>query len=217
VSIVTVGIADAQTICREGVRSLLEHQEGFEVVGEAADGMEAAALAKQFRPDVLLLELSMPRYSGLAALKELKSSALPTRSLLLLGDLCREELYEALELGASGWIQKSAQSALLFQGIRAVASGEYWIGREDIGPLVQALRRKTGAENGSNAGRYGLTPRELSIIGKIVGGYSNREIAKELAVSERTIKHHLTHIFDKVGSSSRLELAIFAVNHHLAD
>lgn len=216
-SIITVGIGDAQTICRAGVRSLLEHQPGFEVVGEASDGMEAAALAKQFRPDVLLLELSMPRYSGLATLKELKTSGLPTRCLLLLGELRREELCEALELGASGWIQKSAKIEVLFQGIRAVAAGEYWIGRADVGALVEALRRKTRTEPNSGSGRYGLTPREMNIIDKIVGGYSNRDIAKELAVSERTIKHHLTHIFDKVGASNRLELAIFAVNHHLAD
>jgi two-component system, NarL family, nitrate/nitrite response regulator NarL len=214
---ITIGIADPHTICREGVRRLLE-QEGFDVVGEVSDGIEALALATKLQPQILLLELSMPRYSGLATVRDLKSMAASTRSLLLTGVCRRDELYEALKLGAYGWVSKSGPTQLLFRGIRAVASGEYWIGRENVGELIEALRRGASPGNGfRKTGRFGLTQRELQVVGKIVEGYSNGEIAKEFGVTERTIKHHLTCVFDKTGASSRLELALFAVHHSLAE
>jgi two-component system, NarL family, nitrate/nitrite response regulator NarL len=218
VSLIRIGIADPQTICREGVRSLLQGQGEFEVVGEASDGMEACVLAKEQRPHVLLMELDLPRRSGLETLKALKDSALSTRCLLFGSAIRREEFDQALQLGAYGWISKSVEAQLLFRSIRAVSSGEYWIGKEGVSQLVDTLRAKAAFGNGSAAAsRFGLTERELEIIAKVSSGYTNREIATELSLCERSIKQHLTHVFDKVGASSRLELAVFALHHHLIE
>jgi DNA-binding NarL/FixJ family response regulator len=188
------------------------------VIGEAANGEEAVTLARQLKPDILLLDLSMPHTPGLEALRELGTAATPVRTLLLTAAIERPQILEALQLGARGVVLKESATQLLLKGIRAVMDGHYWVGHDSVSDLVKTLRdlAPSGVEDPRKK-KFGLTPRELEIVSAIVAGYNNKDIAQKFSISEQTVKHHLTNIFDKLGVSSRLELALFAVNHSLID
>jgi two-component system, NarL family, nitrate/nitrite response regulator NarL len=212
---VRIMIADDHPIFRDGLRRLLESERDFEVVGEACDGVEAVGLARKLKPEILLLDLAMPKGPGLEALRELGSTPLPIRVILLTAAAEKAQIVEALQLGARGVVLKDSASQILLRSIRAVMNGEYWVGRESVSDLVQYLRSLMDSTSSSKQKRYGLTPRELQIISAVVAGYANREIAEHFKISEDTVKHHLSNIFDKVGVSTRLELALFAVNQDL--
>lgn len=210
-------IADDHTIFRDGLRRLLESESEFQVVGEAADGAEALQLVQQLKPDVLLLDLAMPRMPGLETLRELSSQGSTVKVILLTAAIEKRQIVEALQTGARGVIMKDAATQLLLKGIRTVMGGQFWVGREAVADMVGYLRDKAAQQPPSPAKAYGLTKRELEILSTIVSGLSNKEIAQKFSLSEDTVKHHLTNIFDKVGVSSRLELALFAINHHLVE
>lgn len=213
---VRIVIADDHPIFRDGLRKLLEEEPDLEVVGEATDGAEAVRLARELKPDILLLDFAMPRHPGLEALRALEAEHEGPRTIVLTASIEKRQIIEALQLGARGVVLKESATQLLLKSIRAVMTGEMWIGRENVHDLVQFLRSTEGAPaSPTPAPSLGLTPRELDIVGTIVAGYSNREIARHLGISEDTVKNHLSNIFDKVGVSSRLELALFAVNHRL--
>ena len=215
---IRVVIADDHTIFRKGLRSVLEAEAGFIVVGEAADGEEAVELCRSLQPQILLLDLAMPGQSGMDALAELATSPTPVRTILLTAGIDKPEIVRALQLGAAGVVLKSAPTDLLFKSIRSVMAGQHWIGREAVSDLVQALREQMAAtEKKPAVKRFGLTAREVEITSAVVSGLSNREIARKLTLSEDTVKHHLTNIFDKMGASNRLELALFAVHHRLLE
>jgi two-component system nitrate/nitrite response regulator NarL len=209
-------IADDHPIFRDGLRRLLESEPELRVVGEAADGAEAIQLAGQLKPDILLLDLAMPRVPGLEALRELAKASSPVRIILLTAAIEKEQVVQALQLGARGVVMKDSATQLLLKSIRTVMSGEYWVGRESVSDLVQYLRDRLSVDQ-SKPKNFGLTRRELEVVSTIVAGYSNKDIAGKFAISEDTVKHHLTNIFNKLGISSRLELALFAINHHLVD
>ena len=142
------------------------------------------------------------------------------RTILLTAAIEKEELVKALQLGAWGVVLKEAAIDMLFRSIRSVSAGEYWVGRGRVADLVQTLRASVMVLPIAAAGvkkTFGLTPRELEITSTITAGYSNKEIAQRFTISEDTVKHHLSNIFDKTGVSSRLELALFAMNHQLVD
>jgi DNA-binding NarL/FixJ family response regulator len=215
---IRVLIADDHPIFRKGLRSVLEAEAGFEVVGEAENGEEAVRLSRDLLPHVLLLDLSMPGVSGMEALAELASAPTPVRTIMLTAAIEKPEIVKALQLGAAGVVLKSASTELLFKSIRSVMDGEHWIGRGAVSDLVEALRAQMGGATEKPAReRFGLTKRELEITSTVVSGLSNREIARKLSLSEDTVKHHLTNIFNKMGASNRLELALFAVHHRLFD
>jgi len=215
---IRVLIADDHPIFRQGLRTILEAEDGFVVVAEAADGNEAVRLARDFQPDVLLLDLAMPGVSGMEALAELAAAPTPVRTIMLTAAIEKAEIVKALQLGAAGVVLKSSSTDLLFKSIRSVMAGQHWIGRDAVSDLVQALRAQIGTTPEKPAReRFGLTRREIEITSSVVAGLSNREIAVKLSLSEDTVKHHLTNIFNKMGASNRLELALFAVHHRLFD
>jgi len=211
-------IADDHTIFRDGLRRLLDLEEDFEVVGEAADGAEAVAMVQQHQPSILLLDLAMPKMPGLEALRELSQCHSTTRSILLTAAIERRQIIEALQTGARGIVMKDSATQMLLKAIRAVVAGLYWVGRAPVTDMMMYLREQNISQMPSRArSSFGLTRRETEILGTIVAGLSNKEIAQKFSLSEDTVKHHLTNIFDKVGVSSRLELALFAINNRLID
>jgi DNA-binding NarL/FixJ family response regulator len=169
----------------------------------------------QLTPDLLLLDLAMPRMAGLVALRELPDTAARPRIILLTAAIDRADIITALQLGAQGVVLKESASEMLFKSIQAVMGGSYWLQRKPVADLSGALRELSAARPRATRKRFGLTPRELEIIGAILGGYSNHDIAATFSISEKTVKHHLTNIFDKLGVSNRLELALFALHHNL--
>jgi two-component system nitrate/nitrite response regulator NarL len=209
-------IADDHPIFRDGLKRLLESEREFKVIGEACDGVEAVKMVRQLKPDILLLDLAMPRRPGLEALREMSADSSSVRVILLTAAAEKDQIVEALQLGARGVVLKDSATQILLKSIRAVMGGEYWVGRESVSNLVQYLRSLVEASsNEPRKRKYGLTPRELEVISAVVAGYANKEIAQHFKISEDTVKHHLSNIFDKVGVSTRLELALFAVNQSL--
>jgi two-component system nitrate/nitrite response regulator NarL len=213
---IDIVISDDHPIFREGLRKLLEADPGLRVVGEAADGEETVRLVCQLKPKILLLDLSMPKVTGLEALRELSKLGIQTHIIVLTAAIEKEQVIEALQLGAHGIILKHSTLQLLLKSIRCVSDGQYWVGQESVSDLIQALRQMMPDHRPSEASRdFGLTPREVQVIALIVAGYTNKDLARQLGISEHTAKHHLTNIFDKLGVSNRLELVLFAIDHRL--
>ena len=207
-------IADDEALFREALHLLLETRPDFQVVGHAADGVEAVALTRKLKPDVLLLDLAMPRLAGLDALRSIAEGSLPVRTILVTGSVTRGDMLTALLHGAHGIVMKDAPPEKLFESIHAVMKGQYFIQPEAVSKLVTALREsREEASQPASSRQFNLTPRELEVVRAIVEGHSNKDIARMLGVTEPTVKHHLTSIFDKVGVSTRLELALFAMHH----
>jgi DNA-binding NarL/FixJ family response regulator len=208
-------IADDERLFREALRALLEANGPFRVVGGAGDGTETLQLVKRHKPDVLLLDLAMPRLPGLDALRALGQAREGVRTVVLTGAIRHEEVMAALRLGARGVVLKDAPPETLFSSIRAVFEGGYWLGDDAIADLVGALQQWQPSAHANARRPFNLTDREIDVVRAVVAGYSNKEIARRFAISEDTVKHHLTSIFDKVGTSNRLELALFAIHHGL--
>jgi len=208
-------IADDHGLFRDALRKLLEMEEDFEVVGAATDGAEAVQMARELKPDILLLDLAMPRLTGIEALRELSTGSSPVLTVLLAGAVEKRQILEALQLGARGVVLKDAATQLLLKCIRCVMAGEHWVGRDRVADLLETLRQMGPSGAPAAASAHGLTPREREIVAAIVSGQANKDIARSLAISEETVKHHLTNIFSKLGVSNRLELALFAVNQRL--
>lgn len=214
---IRVLIADDHTLFREGLRRLIESEPGFEVVGEASDGEMLVDMARRSRADIVLLDLGMPRQDGMEVLRSLLDAEIPTRTILLTASIEKSQIVQALKLGAYGVVLKESTSQRLFDSIRCVMAGQYWLGRDSVSDLVRALRSLSASEGNPRSKDFGLTPRELEIVTLVVAGYSNPDIAQRFSISGQTVKHHISNIFDKLGVSNRLELALFAVNHHITE
>lgn len=208
---IRVVIADDHPIFRIGIRTLISTEPSIELVGEADDGDKALELVQSLRPDVLLLDLHLPRTNGLEVLKRLAALDLETRTVLLTASIERGQMRTALVRGAWGVLLKHTATDLLTKCIRQVSRGEYWVGRDSVGDLVDALRNPGRMDENSG----GLTPREKEIVALIVTGASNKDIAWQLGLNEQTVKNHLRKIFDKLQVANRVELALAAVERRL--
>lgn len=213
---IEIVISDDHPVFREGLRKLLEAEPGFRVVAEASDGEETVRVVRQYKPKVLLLDLAMPKGNGLETLRALNQLGIQPRTILLTASIEKEQVLEALQLGVRGIVLKDATLQVILKSIRCVNDEQFWVGQESVSDLIQALRRLVPQHRASESTRnFGLTSRELQVIALIVAGYTNKDLAQKLGISEHTAKHHLTNIFDKLGVSNRLELVLFAINHKL--
>lgn len=210
---VRIAIVDDHPMFRTGLRELLAEQPDFEVVAEGADGSEAGAIIDRHQPDILLLDLKTPHMGGhaaLAALREVKHEA----KIVVLTESANEDDYiQAMMAGARGIILKEATTGHLFKAIRKVQQGEVWLDRKTTAAV---LREFTSPEKpASGGGESKLSNRELEIVGYVAQGFKNKEIAGRMFISEQTVKNHLHSVFEKVGVSDRLELALYAIDRKL--
>ncbi len=212
---VRVIVADDHPVVRIGVRNVLAAHGYFTVVAEAENGAQALAQSVELRPDILLLDVQMPNTAGAETIRQVCVRSPETGVVLLTGAIESEPLAEAFNSGARGIVLKSALTEQIAVALLAVADGYYWAqGRriEHLAGVLAELRAQVKQEQND---RFHLTRRELEVVGLIVKGYSNRDIAKKFNLSEETVKRHLSNTFEKLGISTRLELAIFAIAHKL--
>lgn len=212
-NLIRVLIIDDHTLFRSGIKLLLQRQEGFEVVGEAGDGLEGAKRAKQLKPDVVLLDLRMPGTSGLEAIPLLREEAPQAQIIMLTVSEDAEDLLEALRAGARGYLLKNIETDFLLDSIRRAASGESVMSSQMASKLADAMR--TPQKDNSEPSPAKLSPREREIIVMLARGGSNKEIARTLDLAEATVKIHVQGILRKLNLSSRVQAAVYAVEHGL--
>ena len=212
---IRIVIAGEHPIFRHGLRRLLEAERGFLIVSESSDGSTAVALAREFNPDILLLGFATSGPTVVETLRALGELPARPKAILLSERVDSPEVLSALQLGIRGVVLRDSTPDLLFQSIQTVMAGGLWLGDQAAFGAPPSLRKLETSRRRSKA--FGLTRREIEIIRDVVAGYTNREIAERSSISENTVKSHLTHIFNKSGASSRVELALFAAHHRLLD
>jgi two-component system, NarL family, response regulator LiaR len=196
-------IVDDHAVVREGLRHFLALQEGFEIVGEAGDGVEAVDAAVSLRPDIVLMDLAMPRRDGVEAMRELRISVPGARVIVLTSFLEDDRLLPALRAGAAGYLLKNVVPEELARAIRSAARGETL-----IDPVVAARLVETLSE--PNEQPPALTAREQEVLRLIARGYANKRIALELGIAEKTVKTHVSHVLRKLSVSDRTQAALYA-------
>jgi DNA-binding NarL/FixJ family response regulator len=222
---IRIVIADDHPIFRDGLCKLLALEEDFEVVAQASDGRQVLDVIQQTEPDILLLDLKMPGLDGLATLQRLQSSKSKTRVIVLTASDDKNEFVQAMKLGTSGIVLKQTATELLIKSIRKVHAGEIWL---DSHTTAEVIRRfvsaddmpATAASSPSSSSprereRSPLSQREREIVALVAQGFKNKEMAEKMFISEQTVKNHLHNIFDKLGVSDRLELALYAIHNNL--
>jgi two-component system, NarL family, nitrate/nitrite response regulator NarL len=212
---VRILIADDHAIFRDGLRKLFEGSDEVAIVGEASNGNECIRMLNKLKPDILLLDLRMPEKDGLAVLEEVNFDSIPTRVIVLTAAEDDRDVVRAMRLGARGVVLKQSASDLLLKSIRKVSEGEIWLDNRMTAEVIDAFKRS--AETGQRRDKPLLSDREKEIVQLVAQGFRNREIGEKLFISEQTVKNHLHNIFDKLGVSDRLELALYAIHHRLIE
>jgi DNA-binding NarL/FixJ family response regulator len=211
---IRVLIVDDHAVVREGLRTFLELQDGLEVIGEAADGREAVDRAEQLRPDVILMDLVMPKLDGVAAMRELRARESSARVIVLTSFLDDERLMPAIQAGAAGYLLKDVEPAELARAIRAAHRGEAILDPTVAARVVNAI---ADGRTAAAPDQERLTRREYEVLELIARGRSNKRIALELGISEKTVKTHVGHIFAKLGVTDRTQAALLAVQQGLVN
>src|SRR6476660_5756985 len=216
---IRIVVADDHPIFRDGLCKLLALEEDFEVVAQAQDGRQVLDVLQQFEPDILLLDLKMPGLDGLATLQRLQAARNKTRVIVLTASDDKNEFVQAMKLGTSGIVLKQTATELLIKSIRKVYAGEIWL---DTHTTAAVMRQFSTAEdygappvNGRSRERSPLSQREREFVALVAQGFKNKEMAEKLFISEQTVMNHLHNIFDKLGVSDRLELALYAIHNGL--
>lgn len=212
---IRVLIADDHPVVRQGLRTFLDLQDDIEIVGEAADGAEAVALAVSLAPDVLLLDLKMPVLDGLGALHEICARGLGVRVIVLTSVSDRRGVAPAMRSGASGFLYKDVDPAALVQAIRSVHGGQVLLAPEAAEAMLAGADPGSRAADGARPLIAVLTEREREVLALIASGRSNREIARALVVAEKTVKTHVSNVLMKLGVQDRTQAALYAVRHGL--
>ncbi len=217
---IRVVLADDHPIVRDGLRKLLSLEDDIEIVGEAADGREVLQLVQETEPDVVILDLRMPNLDGLSALQALQQSNRKSKVIVLTASEDKNEFVQAMKLGCSGIVLKQTAPELIVKSIRKVYAGEIWLDSHTTAAVMRQFAAPGEIIGGAkNRERSPLSAREREIVGLVAQGYKNKEMAEKMFISEQTVKNHLHNIFDKLGVSDRLELALYAIHKglHLVD
>lgn len=209
---IRVLLVDDHTLFRSGIKSLLQRNEDFDVVGEAGDGLEGIKRARSLQPDIVLLDLHMPGVSGLEAVKVMAEEIPEVHVLMLTVSEDAQDLMDALRAGASGYLLKNIETDTLVDAIRRAAQGESIISPQMTAKLIQGVRNQPRSVPAEIA-RDRFSPRERDILECLALGESNKEIARKLDLAESTVKIHVQNIFKKLGMSSRVQVALYAVEH----
>src|ERR1700729_492827 len=212
---VRILVADDHAIFRDGLRRLLEGSDDVSIVGEASNGNECIKMLAKLKPDILLLDLRMPEKDGLGVLEEINFDSMATRVIVLTAAEDDRDVVRAMRLGARGVVLKQSASDLLLKSIRKVADGEIWLDNRMTAEVIDAFKKS--AESGQRRGKPLFRDREKENVQLVAQGFRNREIGEKLFISEQTVKNHLHNIFDKLGVSDRLELALYAIHHRLIE
>jgi DNA-binding NarL/FixJ family response regulator len=213
--VIRIVIADDHPIFRDGLRKLLNLEGDFSVVGEAKDGNEVLDIVRQTEPDILLLDLRMPSLDGLSVLQSLKTISARCKVIILTASEDKNEFVQAMKLGCSGIVLKQTATELLYKSIRKVHQGEIWLDSHTTAAVIRQFAspaRLTPSDRKGRGERSPLSTREREIVALVAQGFKNKEIAEKIFISEQTVKNHLHNIFDKLGVSDRLELALYAIH-----
>lgn len=211
---IRVLIADDHHMVRQGIKQILELENDIEVVSQASNGEEAVKLARQFKPDVTLMDINMPGMNGLQAIEELKKDEGVYKVVVLTIHQDREYLFKTIQLGAEGYVLKDAEASVLIEAIRTVSEGNTYIQPNMTSELVREFTR-ISTHSRSKEEENVLTSREIEVIGLIAEGLINKEIAKKLYISEKTVKNHVSNIFKKLNVSDRTQAAIYAFKNNI--
>src|ERR1035437_3944383 len=219
---IRIVVADDHPIFRDGLCKLLALEEDFEVVAQAQDGRQVLEVLQQFEPDILLLDLKMPGLDGLATLQRLQAVKNKTRVIVLTASDDKNEFVQAMKLGTSGIVLKQTATELLIKSIRKVHAGEIWLDPHTPQAVIRQFvaneeppQTPPPTSQVRDRERSPLSQREREIVALVAQGFKNKEMAEKMFISEQTVKNHLHNIFDKLGVSDRLELALYAIHNNL--
>ncbi|MGQ9917804.1 MAG: response regulator [Bryobacteraceae bacterium] len=220
---IRVMIADDHPIVRDGLKKLLNLEDDIEVVAVASDGREVLDQVAQFQPDIILLDLRMPNLDGITTLQTLQQKSCPAKVIILTASEDKNEFVQAMKHGARGIVLKQTASELIVKSIRKVHAGEIWLDSQTTAAVMRQFASPASesypVQGGRVRERSPLSAREREIVALVAQGYKNKEMAEKMFISEQTVKNHLHNIFDKLGVSDRLELALYAIHKglHLPD
>jgi DNA-binding NarL/FixJ family response regulator len=218
--LIRIVIADDHPIFRDGLRKLLTLEPDFRVVAEARDGKEVLEVLDEHQPDILLLDLKMPGLDGLTALQKLQNSRHKTKVIVLTASEDKNQFVQAMKFGTCGIVLKQTATDLLIKSIRKVHSGEIWLDSHTTAAVMRQFSSAMdptplGGRGDRDRDRSPLSQREREIVVLVAQGFKNKEMAEKMFISEQTVKNHLHNIFDKLGVSDRLELALYAIHKNI--